>query len=55
MFADWELIGVPHRVVLSDRGLTAGEVEYKHRRAAEAEKLSSDGLAEALLKKLASH
>jgi prolyl-tRNA synthetase len=55
MFADWELIGVPHRVVLSDRGLTAGEVEYLHRRAAEAEKLSSDGLAEALLKKLASH
>ena len=55
MFADWELIGVPHRVVLSDRGLTAGEVEYQHRLAAEAEKLSSDGLAEALLKKLASH
>ena len=55
MFADWELIGVPHRVVLSDRGLTAGEVEYQHRRAAEAKKLSSDGLAEALLKKLASH
>jgi prolyl-tRNA synthetase len=55
MFADWELIGVPHRVVLSDRGLTAGEVEYQHRRASEAEKLSSDGLAEALLKKLANH
>ena len=55
MFADWELIGVPHRVVLSDRGLTAGEVEYQHRLAAEAEKLSSDGLAEALLKKLSSH
>jgi prolyl-tRNA synthetase len=32
MFADWELIGVPHRVVLSDRGLKAGEVEYQGRR-----------------------
>jgi prolyl-tRNA synthetase len=34
MFADWELIGVPHRVVLSDRGLKAGEVEYQGRRDA---------------------
>ena len=31
MFADWELIGVPHRVVLSDRGLKSGEVEYQAR------------------------
>ncbi len=36
MFADWELIGVPHRVVLSDRGLKAGTVEYQHRRDTEA-------------------
>jgi prolyl-tRNA synthetase len=32
MFADWELIGVPHRVTIGDRGLKAGEVEYQHRR-----------------------
>jgi prolyl-tRNA synthetase len=32
MFADWELIGVPHRVVLSERGLKAGTVEYQGRR-----------------------
>jgi len=32
MFADWELIGVPHRVVLSERGLKEGQVEYQHRR-----------------------
>ena len=32
MFADWELIGVPHRVVLSDRGLKNGEIEYQGRR-----------------------
>ncbi len=32
MFADMELIGIPHRVVLGERGLDAGQVEYKGRR-----------------------
>ncbi len=32
MFADWELIGVPHRVTFGDRGLKEGMVEYQHRR-----------------------
>jgi prolyl-tRNA synthetase len=32
MFADWELIGVPHRVVLSERGLKEGQIEYQGRR-----------------------
>jgi prolyl-tRNA synthetase len=32
MFADWELIGVPLRVVISDRGLKAGTVELQGRR-----------------------
>ncbi len=36
MFADWELIGVPLRVVLSDRGLKAGTVEMQGRRETEA-------------------
>jgi len=35
MFADAELIGIPHRVVLSERGLDAGTVEYKGRRDAD--------------------
>jgi prolyl-tRNA synthetase len=39
MFADWELIGAPHRVVLGDRGLKEGHVEYQGRRDAEASKL----------------
>ena len=39
MFADWELIGVPHRVVISDRGLKEGQLEYQHRRDAEASKV----------------
>jgi prolyl-tRNA synthetase len=34
MFADWELIGVPHRVTVGDRGLKEGQVEYQHRRDA---------------------
>jgi prolyl-tRNA synthetase len=32
MFADWELIGVPHRLTLGERGLKDGVVEYQHRR-----------------------
>ena len=36
MFADWELIGVPHRVVISERGLKDGSVEYQGRRDATA-------------------
>ena len=39
MFADWELIGVPHRVVISDRGLKEGQLEYQHRREAAASKV----------------
>jgi prolyl-tRNA synthetase len=40
MFADWELIGVPHRVVISDRGLKEGRVEYQGRRDAAATALT---------------
>ena len=36
MFADWELIGVPHRIVIGDRGLKDGKLEYVGRRDAEA-------------------
>ena len=36
MFADSELIGIPHRIVIGDRGLDAGTVEYRHRRDAES-------------------
>ncbi|MDH4095097.1 MAG: proline--tRNA ligase, partial [Betaproteobacteria bacterium] len=35
LFADMDLIGVPHRIVLSERGLAAGEAEYKFRRDAQ--------------------
>ncbi|MGE3480734.1 MAG: proline--tRNA ligase [Gammaproteobacteria bacterium] len=35
MFADSDLIGIPHRLVVAEKGLDAGTVEYKHRRGAE--------------------
>ena len=44
MFADWELIGVPHRVVISDRGLKEGQLEYQHRRDAAASKVPAAGV-----------
>ncbi|MCG6876886.1 MAG: proline--tRNA ligase [Betaproteobacteria bacterium] len=39
MFADMELIGLPHRVVISERGLKEGQIEYQGRRDAAGEKL----------------
>ena len=39
MFADWELIGVPHRVTIGDKGLKEGIVEYQHRRDSAATKV----------------
>lgn len=43
-FSDLELIGVPHRIVVSERGLDAGTFEYKGRADAEAQELSKDDL-----------
>lgn len=40
MFADWELIGVPHRVTIGDKGLKEGLVEYQHRRDSAATKVA---------------
>ena len=45
MFADWELIGVPHRVTIGERGLKEGVVEYQGRREAEFSKLALDAVA----------
>ena len=52
MFADWELIGVPHRVVLGDRGLQAGEVEYQGRQDAQATKVPVDQALDHILRQL---
>ena len=45
MFADWELIGVPHRVTIGERGLKESVVEYQGRREAEVSKLALDAVA----------
>ncbi len=49
MFAEWELIGVPHRVVLSDRGLKENKVEYQHRTQATATEMTPAKASEYLL------
>jgi len=54
MFADMELIGIPHRLVLGDRGLDAGMVEYKGRRDSESNDTPLDGIVEFLKDKMAS-
>ena len=46
MFADIELIGIPHRVVVSERGLAAGTFEYRARSAGESEQLTREALLE---------
>ena len=45
MFADWELIGVPHRVTIGDKSLKEGMVEYQHRRDAAATKVAVADIA----------
>ncbi len=41
-FADAELIGIPHRVVISDRSLAAGELEYRHRSDSKSRNLNRE-------------
>ena len=52
MFADMELIGIPHRIVLSDRGLDADTFEYKGRTDPDKQDLPLDGLLEFIKGKL---
>jgi prolyl-tRNA synthetase len=54
MFADWELIGVPHRVVIGDRGLKEGNLEYQGRRDTEASAVALGDIVSFIQGKLAS-
>ena len=47
-FADAELIGIPHRVVIGDRGLAKGELEYRHRRDSESRDLKREEVLDLL-------
>ena len=53
MFADWELIGVPHRVVIGDRGLKESMAEYQGRGDAEATKVPVEGLSAFIMERIA--
>jgi len=52
MFADWELIGIPHRVVVGERGLKEGKLEYKGRSDAEASLVAAGEMVAFLKRKL---
>jgi prolyl-tRNA synthetase len=52
MFADMELIGIPHYLIVGDRGLDAGTVEYKDRTASDNEVIPLVGIVEFLKAKL---
>ncbi|MDD3379650.1 MAG: proline--tRNA ligase [Rugosibacter sp.] len=52
MFADWELIGVPHRIVVGERGLKEGQLEYKGRTDTEAGMVSADEMLGFIQQKL---
>ena len=49
MFADMELIGIPHRLVVGERGLARGIVEYQHRATGDEQEIEIDSLPQALL------
>ncbi|CNE87806.1 proline--tRNA ligase [Yersinia nurmii] len=52
MFADMELIGVPHNIVIGDRNLDSEEVEYKNRRAGEKKMIKTSEIIEFLLSEI---
>ncbi len=47
-FADAELLGIPHRIVVSDRGIEAGKLEYRHRRDTESQEFPATEVLEFL-------
>ena len=53
MFADMELMGIPHSIVIGERNLDNQQVEYKHRRSGEKEMLDIAGVVAAMQQKLA--
>jgi prolyl-tRNA synthetase len=55
MFADMDLVGIPHRVVLGERGLDNGQVEYKGRSDEETTMIDTGALLGWLLGKLGVH
>ncbi|MEQ9511045.1 MAG: His/Gly/Thr/Pro-type tRNA ligase C-terminal domain-containing protein, partial [Alloalcanivorax xenomutans] len=54
-FSDSELLGIPHRILVAEKGLDRGVLEYKRRGAEDNEELPLDRVVEVLKEKLAGH
>lgn len=52
MLADTDLMGIPHRIVVGDRGLEAGNIEYKGRRDADKQEISVSEIVEFLMARI---
>lgn len=52
MFADMELIGIPHRIIIGDKGLDAGKLEYQDRRAGEPQLVPGEAILSFLTERL---
>jgi len=53
LLADSELLGIPHRLVVGDRGLQAGSLEYRSRRASENEEIPLESVVQELCSRIA--
>ena len=51
-FNDADLIGIAHRLVIGERGLGEGTIEYRHRRSGDEEKIAIDEVITAMLERL---
>ena len=54
MFADWELVGIPHRITIGERSLKEGKIEYQGRRDTAASAISIAEAVEFVQSKLIS-
>ncbi|KYP96981.1 hypothetical protein BG74_06470, partial [Sodalis-like endosymbiont of Proechinophthirus fluctus] len=52
MFADMELIGVPHQLVIGDRNLDAEDIEYKNRRSGEKQMIKLSAIVDFLVSEI---
>jgi prolyl-tRNA synthetase len=52
MFNDMELIGIPYRLVIGERGLDEGQLEFRARTAQENESIAIDGAIESILERI---
>lgn len=50
MFADMELIGIPHTIVIGDRNLDNDDIEYKYRRSGEKSLIKTGDIVDYLVK-----